>query len=215
MNNTKESEQLFSNPLLEKISRPNAMVVITFFATASVCIFLYGVTNVNITLLSQVVICISGFIFFTLTEYLIHRFIYHSGEYKNKKNWQFKIHGVHHAYPRDKERLAMPLVLAIIIAAIVFLITWTIMASYTLLFFPGFIAGYAFYLFVHFIIHTRRPPKNTFRILWKHHYIHHYKEENKAFGVTSPFWDIIFRTMPSKENEVIHDTKGTVHTSKK
>lgn len=207
MNNKKNTTQLFHNSFLEKLSRPNAIVVIISFAIFSLLIFLYGVLHTGTNKLSQFALYISGFIFFTLAEYLIHRFGYHSGKYYQEEHWQFKIHGVHHAYPKDKERLAMPLPLAIIIAGIIYLIFWIIMRSYALLFFPGFIAGYAFYLFVHFIIHTRRPPKNALRILWKHHYIHHYKEDNKAFGVTSPFWDIIFRTMPSYKNEVMPERK--------
>jgi 4-hydroxysphinganine ceramide fatty acyl 2-hydroxylase len=201
MKTSKKSEQLFVNPFLEKLSHTNALLVIITLFIISLIILAYGIIYEGGNILSQLVLYISGFIFFTLVEYLIHRFIFHSGDYSNKKTWQFKIHGIHHANSKDKERLAMPLPLAILIASIFFSIYWLIMKSYVFFFFPGFLLGYTFYLSIHFIIHTKNPPQNNMRFLWKNHAIHHHKHDNKMFGVTTPFWDIIFKTMPLKETQ--------------
>ncbi|MDE0470592.1 MAG: sterol desaturase family protein, partial [Ekhidna sp.] len=65
-------------------------------------------------------------------------------------------------------------------------------------FLPGFLIGYASYLWVHYMVHAFQPPKNFWRTLWVHHGIHHYKQPHRAFGVSSPLWDLIFRTMPKK-----------------
>ncbi|MEX2379667.1 MAG: sterol desaturase family protein, partial [Vicingaceae bacterium] len=45
------------------------------------------------------------------------------------------------------------------------------------------------------------PPKNFLKQLWIHHSIHHYQEDDKAFGVSSPLWDYVFGTMPSKKRK--------------
>ncbi len=195
------SKQLFSNPVLEKLTRTNALVVITTLVLLSLAVFIYGVFAVHIIFLTKVVYGVIGLLSFTLAEYLIHRFVFHSIEYSEKITWQFRIHGIHHAFPSDKERLAMPLPLAIFLSAFLFFLLRFAIGSTAFFFFPGFLLGYACYLLVHYIIHTRRPPNNICRILWKHHYMHHFKDHHKAYGVTTPFWDIVFGTMPSKTSK--------------
>ncbi|MGB3618930.1 MAG: sterol desaturase family protein, partial [Catalinimonas sp.] len=34
--------------------------------------------------------------------------------------------------------------------------------------------------------------------LWVHHSIHHFKDDERAFGVSSPLWDWVFGTMPRR-----------------
>jgi sterol desaturase/sphingolipid hydroxylase (fatty acid hydroxylase superfamily) len=103
---------------------------------------------------------------------------------------------VHHEFPKDKDRLAMPPLLSITIATILLLFFRLIMGDFVFAFLPGFLVGYASYLGVHYMVHAFPPPKNFLKTLWIHHGIHHYKEGEKAFGVSSPLWDKIFKTMP-------------------
>src|SRR3970040_1127306 len=196
MKKPKKNIQLFDNPLLEKLTRTNSAVVITILALISVTVFVYGAIFHELKLILMFAILLLGILFFTLAEYLIHRFVFHSGDYTNEQEWQFKMHGIHHATPSDKQRLAMPLPLSITLAALFFSIFWLVMGNYVFFFFPGFLLGYSFYLYVHYLIHTRRPPKKVFGFLWRHHHIHHFKNDREAYGVTTPLWDIIFRTMP-------------------
>ena len=72
------------------------------------------------------------------------------------------------------------------------------MGDFVFAFLPGFLVGYASYLFVHYIVHAYAPPKNFFKALWVNHSIHHYKDNTVVFGVSSPLWDYVFRTMPKK-----------------
>lgn len=196
MENSNKSAPLFSNPLLEKLSRTNAWLVIISLTILSLLVFTYGFMNILMPSMAKTAVFLFGFLFFTLAEYLIHRFLFHFEGSGHKKNWIMKLHGIHHAHPTDKKRLTLPLPIAILMSSLVFLVLWVLLGQFVWFFCPGFILGYAFYLFVHYLIHTRRPPKGTFEILWKNHYIHHYRDPNKAFGVTTPFWDIVFRTMP-------------------
>ena len=41
-----------------------------------------------------------------------------------------------------------------------------------------------------------KAPKGFFNFLWANHAVHHYKDQTKAYGVSSPFWDYVFGTMP-------------------
>jgi sterol desaturase/sphingolipid hydroxylase (fatty acid hydroxylase superfamily) len=65
-------------------------------------------------------------------------------------------------------------------------------------FFPGFLFGYLIYGSMHFAIHAIAPPK-MLKALWRNHHLHHYKAPDKGFGVSSVLWDVIFRTVPKKE----------------
>lgn len=196
MKNSKESIRLFENPILESLTKTNALFVIATLALISLSILIFGIIKIKLSILGYIVLFLSGTFVYTLAEYLIHRFIYHSGEYKNPKKWIFKIHGMHHTTPRDKQRLVLPLPVSIPLAGLFIFIFWLIIGNYVFLFFPGFLMGYSYYLSIHYFIHTTKPPKNFFRYLWKHHLLHHYKNETVAFGLTSPLWDIIFGTMP-------------------
>lgn len=195
----KNREKLFSNPLLERLTRSNAYVVACTLMAISVVIYIYGYLNLTQSTTIKISLWCFGFLSFTLAEYLIHRFLFHSGDPLNKNTWQYKIHGIHHSCPVDKKRLALPLPIALVAATIIYFMLFLFMGKLAFLFFPGFLTGYAFYLLVHYIIHTRKAPRNLLKFLWSHHYVHHYKDNQKAYGVTSPIWDWTFGTLPIKK----------------
>lgn len=192
----KNTVALFQNPVLEKLSHTNAFSVIATFIGLSLLILLYNLSSNSTKPIIQLLLYISGWLCFTLIEYVFHRFLYHSDHYKEEEHWQYKIHGVHHDHPTHKDRLAMPLILALTLAFGFYVLFQLIMGQYAILFFPGFILGYGLYIMLHYAVHTRRPPNNWLKILWIHHHVHHYQNENKAFGVSTTLWDRCFRTMP-------------------
>lgn len=196
--NNQEKPALFKNPILEKITSVNSFHVIYTFIVLACALFFYGFFKNDIGWTSHIALLIFGWLSFSLIEYLMHRYLYHSGEYRRVSSWQYKIHGVHHDYPRDKDRLAMPLPLAIVVASMFYAMFSLFLGSNTMTFFPGFMLGYALYLYVHYKIHTIKPPQNVFHYLWIHHHMHHHQHDNKAFGVSTPLWDVVFRTMPPK-----------------
>ncbi|OMP31413.1 sterol desaturase family protein [Mangrovimonas sp. DI 80] len=190
-----------------KVVKTNSMLAVGVYLLLSLAVLIYGFFKIDLFFANKLLLLILGLLLFTLIEYLAHRFLYHSGEdYKNEANWQYTVHGVHHAYPKDEGLLAMPIPLAILLGALFFALFYVIMGEYTYLFWPGFFFGYAAYLYIHYIIHARRPPKNWFRYLWKHHHLHHHKFDDKAYGVSSPLWDIVFGTMPPKKQQAKTDT---------
>jgi hypothetical protein len=85
---------------------------------------------------------------------------------------QYLIHGVHHEFPKDKDRLAMPPLVSVTIATVLLLLFRVILGDLAFSFLPGFIVGYAYYLSVHYIVHVYQPPKNFFKVLWINHGIH-------------------------------------------
>jgi sterol desaturase/sphingolipid hydroxylase (fatty acid hydroxylase superfamily) len=137
-----------------------------------------------------------GLLFFTWVEYWAHRGLFHMDTTtKKREEIQYTIHGVHHEFPKDKTRLAMPPLLSITLSTILLLLFRLIMGDYVFAFLPGFLTGYAAYLSVHYMVHAYQPPRNFLKYLWINHGTHHYKNGEMVFGVSSPLWDYIYGTM--------------------
>ncbi len=194
------SAKMFENPILERISRTHISIPITMFVGISVVLEYYAVTTTEITWYVGLALFPIGFLAFTLVEYLMHKYFFHmEPNTPIKDKLQYNVHGVHHDYPKDKDRLAMPPFVSAAYAAIIYLVFNLILGDYALYFVPGFLFGYAAYLGVHYIVHAYQPPKNFFKVLWVNHAIHHYKDPDVAFGVSTPIWDYVFGTMPKKD----------------
>jgi len=195
----KGTKELFKNPVLEKLTRTHISIPLILFGTIATALIVYGLDKGYINAVNTPVLFLAGLLSFTLVEYIMHRFVFHLAP-KNEKQEKFAytVHGVHHDYPKDKDRLAMPPLLSILLSTGFFFLFKLLMGNLAFAFLPGFVVGYASYLWVHYMVHAFQPPKNFFKVLWIHHGIHHYKDPENAFGVSSPFWDVIFGTMPKK-----------------
>lgn len=191
------TKALFSNPILERLSRTHSVIPVSLFSILAIGLLYYALAVQNLPILATATLFLAGFLFFTLLEYLAHRYFFHMlPTTKIKAKLQYAVHGIHHEFPKDKDRLAMPPFVALLYASIFFLVFHFLLGEYVFAFLPGILMGYATYLSVHYIVHAYQPPKNFLKVLWIHHGIHHYKDHTVAFGVSSPLWDYVFRTMP-------------------
>lgn len=196
----KGTKLLFEHPVLEKLSRTHISVpLIIFFAYASVLLF-WSITYTGLSAGLTIGLFAAGFIAFTWVEYNVHRYVFHMRIYtETRKKIQYVIHGVHHEFPKDKDRLAMPPLLSITIATVLLLLFRVIMGDFVFAFFPGFLVGYAYYLSIHYMVHAFPPPRNFLKFLWVNHSVHHYKDGEVVFGVSSPFWDYVYGTMSTSK----------------
>ncbi len=197
--NNSGTKHMFRNPIIERLSRTHIMVPITILTLAAIGIIYWGLSNGLITVLPLIGLFFTGMIIFSLIEYLVHRYLFHMiPSTPTKEKFQYAVHGVHHEFPKDKDRLAMPPIMSASISVVLFFLFRLIMGNAVYGFLPGFLVGYCAYLGVHYVVHAYQPPKNIFKVLWIHHGIHHYKDHERAFGVSSPLWDYIFRSMPKQ-----------------
>ena len=200
------TDSLFKGSFLEKFTRTHISVPVTMHLLI-VAFFIYivwfdvfeGIPGVQFSVLSYLGLFFGGYLTWTFSEYWVHRYVYHV---KTEKKWLLKIqhmgHGIHHQYPKDPTRLAMPPVPALILISAFFGIFWLIMGNYAFAFFPGFLLGYVAYISIHYMQHIFKPPAfGPINRLWKWHALHHYKyPETKAFGVSTSLWDVVFGTQP-------------------
>ena len=192
------SAQIFSNPFLERISRTHISIPITLFLSISSVSMYYGVVTTSIPVGLGLAFSVLGLLAFTFVEYMMHKHFFHmEPDTPLKDKLQYNVHGVHHDYPKDKDRLAMPPFVSAAYAAILYLVFTLLMGDFALYFLPGFLLGYSGYLGVHYVVHVYNPPKNFLKVLWVNHAIHHYKNPDSAFGMSSPLWDCLLYTSPS------------------
>ncbi|TGD81732.1 sterol desaturase family protein [Hymenobacter wooponensis] len=195
----KGSAQLFKNPVLERLSHTHiALPTSIFIITAFVSLY-YGITRGFITGASAFGLFLLGWFMFTFVEYVMHRYLYHiPATSPGRAKFQYTMHGVHHEFPKDKTRLAMPPIITVFVTSLLFFIFRFTFGNAVFGILAGFVFGYALYLFVHYAIHVYAPPKNFLKVWWTHHAQHHYRQDEIAFGVSSTLWDHIIGTMPSK-----------------
>ena len=129
-----------------------------------------------------------GLALWTLIEYLLHRFAFHG----------FAPHYQHHADSTNTVLLLAPLWLSLSAAMSLWLLFWltTGSAAKAGLVMAGVIAGYLAYEWLHLRLHGARAGGAWLRALRKHHFYHHFADDRVCYGVTSPIWDRVFRTLP-------------------
>jgi sterol desaturase/sphingolipid hydroxylase (fatty acid hydroxylase superfamily) len=143
---------------------------------------------------------IAGMLAWTVAEYFLHRYVFH---WTNGTAWgkriHFLLHGVHHDYPSDRDRLVMPLLTSVPLAVIFYTLFVVVLGrAIAEPAFAGFVVGYLFYDGTHFFVHHFVPKGRWGKFLRRHHMTHHFADHDGGFGVSSPLWDLVFRTMPSK-----------------
>lgn len=222
----KGQARLFKNQYLEFLTKTHPLVIWGMYIP--ILLFMLYVSRLRL-LISGVhigLIFLAGMLFWSLFEYVIHRFVFHFfAERDRAKKMVYVIHGNHHEYPRDKDRLFMPAVPSLLISSSLFLLMFFVATlfnsgTYVFAFFPGFVFGYLIYGSMHYAIHAWNPPFKWMKALWRNHHLHHYKNEELGFGVSSTLWDHVFGTMfdlkkEKEDKEKVQELMFSKSSSKK
>lgn len=191
--------RLFQSEYLEMMTKTHPVVIYSLYIPIVFFLLYYGYSYRQMSIGAITFFFLGGMLAWTLMEYVLHRFVFHYVSEKPKlQRAVYKLHGIHHEYPRDRERLFMPPVPSLIVATFFFSVQYLLFGWNVLAFFPGFLAGYLLYGTMHYAIHAFTPP-SFLKALWRNHHLHHYKYPEKGFGVSSVLWDHIFRTVPPKK----------------
>ncbi len=210
VSNENVSPSLFENKWLDRLTRTHVAIPVTMFFLYALGLIYYSKIATALSNWQIAGLFFGGWFLFTFAEYMFHRYLYHiEPTTEFRKNFSYKAHGVHHDYPKDKQRLAMPPWLSVLIGTFLLFVFELVLSSYSFATLAGFMTGYAFYLLVHYTVHIFRPPNNFLKELWVNHAIHHYKDNTIMFGVSSPIWDYVFGTLPKDKG-----MKRTVEVSK-
>ena len=187
---------MFDSDLLDRLSRVHPLVPLVIFGPAIAVMLVLGIQRLEA--LPLVLAVVGGYFFWTLTEYWIHRIVFHFEPEKGigaRLHWI--IHGVHHDHPNDRMRLVMPPGASIPLAALFFGLFWLVFGlptAYPL--FAGFLVGYLIYDYTHYYLHHFVPRSDFGKRLREQHMRHHFQDHRYGFGVSTPLWDAVFRTLP-------------------
>jgi sterol desaturase/sphingolipid hydroxylase (fatty acid hydroxylase superfamily) len=198
----KGQAQLFKSPVLEAFTKTNPIVIWSMYIPIMAYMLYRASTQYGFSTSKVWLTWLGGLLFWSFFEYIAHRYLFHlKSDSPAMKRFSYILHGNHHEYPRDRQRLFMPPVPSIILATIIFSIMYLIMGNTAFMFFPGFILGYLLYGTIHYAIHAWNPPFKWMKPLWRNHHLHHYKHADKGFGVSSTLWDLVFGTMYDLKKE--------------
>lgn len=190
--------RLFKSQYVEMMTKTHPSVIYSLYLPTIIFLLYYGHSYRDLPIITEVIIFIGGIFFWSLFEYMMHRYLFHLiADNPTMQRILYTMHGVHHEFPRDKERLFMPPLPSILVAIIVYSCMYFTMGHFAMAFFPGFLFGYLAYGSMHYAIHAFAPPKYL-KALWRNHHLHHYKTPDKGFGVSSVLWDVVFGTVPDK-----------------
>jgi dihydroceramide fatty acyl 2-hydroxylase len=185
---------MFESDLLDRLSRVHPVVPLVIYVPAIVLLLALG--RAGSSPIELAVPILGGYVLWTLTEYWMHRLVFHFEPQQGlgaRLHWI--IHGVHHDHPNDPMRLVMPpsvsLPLALAFYGLFVLVLGTPAAH---VFTAGFLGGYLLYDMTHYHLHHHAPRTRLGRLLRELHMRHHFQDDTRGFGVSAPFWDYVFGT---------------------
>ncbi|TNV77759.1 hypothetical protein FGO68_gene8613 [Halteria grandinella] len=199
---------LSENSILEALTKTSWFVIPLVWIPVIMILSYYSIT---LDAKLYVPFLLLGILIWTFFEYLIHRFIFH-GETIWVRNFKailifhFLLHGIHHAFPQDRFRLVFPVVPGLILLNFVFIPMFTALFPYRFAYplLAGGALGYLCYDMIHYFLHHTRVEQvkgSLVKRYWsqvkQYHMRHHYKDDEKGFGVSQRLWDVIFRTVLS------------------
>lgn len=189
---------MFENEFLEKFSRIHPITPFVVYVPM-IAVLLYRTYARQVPLLVGAGVFVSGVLAWTFAEYILHRYVFHW--YKDTpfgRRVHFLLHGVHHDFPNDADRLVMPLLTSLPLAVIFYAAFYFAFGGVRLAepFFAGFALGYLAYDGTHYAVHHFKQTTRIGKFVKRHHMLHHHADHDGGFGVSSPLWDLVFGTMP-------------------
>jgi sterol desaturase/sphingolipid hydroxylase (fatty acid hydroxylase superfamily) len=190
---------MFESELFERFSRINPVTVFVVWVPVVLGMIYRSWAREVLPVGAIAGLFVAGLAMWTLCEYVLHRWVFHWIEDSPRgRRIHFLLHGVHHDFPNDKDRLVMPLGASIPLGLVFFV------AFYGLLgidvaepLFAGLVLGYLVYDGTHYAVHHFKQTTRVGRFIKRHHMLHHHMDHDGGFGVSSPVWDVVFRTMPT------------------
>lgn len=192
VSNQMDSIRMFKANWMEALSKVHFSVpLFIYIPVIGICLW-----KTEGAILKIMALFVAGLFIWTLTEYVLHRFLFHwtpPGEWG--KRLHFIWHGVHHDYPNDRLRLVLPPSVSVPLASLFFGLYYIIFDTPSVYpFYAGFMLGYLCYDMMHYAMHHLHWNNPLWLKIKNHHMLHHYQEHDKGFGVSNPLWDYIFQT---------------------
>jgi len=141
----------------------------------------------------------AGLFLWTLLEYGLHRFAFHMQAPVRNPVLREIINGshlAHHASPRNLDTILVHPTFGLAVSAILYGVLFAILgnafsASAVM---TGIWIGFLYYEAVHYRVHFSLSNSGLIAMQRRRHFYHHFTNNKRCFGVTSPLWDYVFGT---------------------
>ena len=205
------SPRMFDSGLLDFFSRVHPAIPALIFLPVIVVLTVIGLSEVSA--LAFVGLFAGGYLMWTLFEYWLHRIVFHfEPEAGIGARLHWIIHGVHHDHPNDPMRLVMPPAVSVPLGVIIIGLFYLILGGrYAPALGAGFVTGYLVYDMTHYYLHHFTPRGPLGRALRELHMRHHFQDDTRGFGISAPYWDVIFRTLPRRGQRAPADRAPDAH----
>ena len=218
VSNVDQSVRMFRSDLMESLSHVHPAVPHLIFIPVMIGMTWIGYQR-GLAPLQALGLFATGVLVWTLTEYTVHRFVFHAPAAVESRvraiaeslpdgepvlpaleSWRqtfyFIAHGVHHDFPNDSKRLVMPPSVSVPLAVVFYALFRLVLGPAAAPgLFVGFIAGYLAYDTIHYAVHHFSLRGTLLLYLKKLHFRHHYGDSAKDYGVSSPLWDLVWGTL--------------------
>lgn len=187
--------------LADKVKNPfnHPLVPFGVFSVIILSMLVAVIGRGDIGLIKGGLFFVAGLLVWSFLEYVFHRFpLHHPEKYIPFKGSASGRHLRHHDEPKEPEYMMVPLYLSIPVTAVLLgvFLWFSPHLSQALALSIGTLAGYLFYEWVHYATHCYAARSKMMVFLKRYHAIHHLKDSQNYFGVTSPLWDLVFKTRP-------------------
>jgi len=135
---------------------------------------------------------LAGVLTWSFAEYALHNWYGHLAKGKNEFSREHLLHHARYLYFASTRKKAITAGAAMVVVAPLAVLIAGVAAgvAYSI----GFVSMYVVYEWLHRRSHTHAPIGPYGRWLRRHHFYHHFGNPKHNHGVTSPVWDIVFRT---------------------
>jgi sterol desaturase/sphingolipid hydroxylase (fatty acid hydroxylase superfamily) len=131
---------------------------------------------------------LAGFAAWTLLEYWVHRIFFH------RYSLTRRLHQLHHDHPSDPDSERSSLSTPLLAFPVGVLLIGAAGVQDGSAIFAGLLFGYLVFIVVHYAVHRWSIGPGSWLYSTKMRHMAHHSLENCNYGVTTIFWDIVFRT---------------------
>ena len=144
---------------------------------------------------------LAGIVGWTLTEYTLHRFLFHAKKARTEGAREHLQHhkDINHFTTTSFKVRTAAMVIPVVGSIGVWLLGLAIAGTFT----ATFVGTYLAYEWFHRRVHVQGPSTRVGRWARMHHFGHHFHSPHLNHGVTVPGWDKVFGTYEERAQIVI------------
>lgn len=189
--------RMFDSELFEFFSKVHPAVPFILWIPVVGLVAFYGLSS-GVTQPQRFVLWFPvGLVSWQLMEYVVHKKLFHwQGIGPISRRFHDIVHGFHHRYPDDPDRLVMPVAVSIGLGGLIGALAYLVhRPELTLPWWCGLVSGYLFYDFMHWSTHHRRPLTRWGKKMRVHHMAHHFADIDSNLGISHRWVDRVMGTL--------------------